>query len=390
MDDKGGADAGPMLEYGQKGLDLQKEIYNDQKQMSQPWYNTGSAAVGQLSKLLGLGGNAATGNKTEAQLRQEYMPSYTTGSQAGMPAGGVEDNSFLNWTTPDMQATGGYTVGNNKFVTGKNGLTYTTTGTGPSNAQWNVVGSSGGQTVDNQGLDQAVARALAAQSAAGSAAESDPAYGSLAKSFGMDDYEADPGYQFRLAEGNKALERQLNAQGKTFSPEAVKALQTYGQGVASEEYGNAYNRYNNDQGNLFNRLATLSGFGQTATGQVGAAGQNYANQGTELYTGMGNSIASAQQANQASKGSMFNTLANIAGTGAKLYAMSDMRLKEDIIPMGRENGHKVYAFRYKGKPQRYVGVMAQQVLKTNPEAVKMIDGFYAVNYDAIGVRMREV
>jgi hypothetical protein len=74
---------------------------------------------------------------------------------------------------------------------------------------------------------------------------------------------------------------------------------------------------------------------------------------------------------------------------ASLFA-SDINLKENIIPVGMENGHNVYEFSYKGKPERYVGVMAQEVEKTHPHAViHTIDGL-KVNYDMIGVKMRRV
>ena len=70
---------------------------------------------------------------------------------------------------------------------------------------------------------------------------------------------------------------------------------------------------------------------------------------------------------------------------------SDERLKENIIPMGRENGHRVYQFQYKNEPGTYIGVMAQDVLETDPDAVVLMDsGYYAVDYAAIGVKFREV
>lgn len=52
----------------------------------------------------------------------------------------------------------------------------------------------------------------------------------------------DPGYQFRLEQGQKALERNLAAQGKYLSGAALKELTEYGQGMASQEYGAAYQR----------------------------------------------------------------------------------------------------------------------------------------------------
>jgi hypothetical protein len=91
----------------------------------------------------------------------------------------------------------------------------------------------------------------------------------------------DPSYQFRLGEGMKALERSAAARGGLISGGALKAAQRYGQEFASNEFGNAYNR-----------LASMAGLGQTATGaQSTAAGQFGANAGN-LMTGAGAARAS--------------------------------------------------------------------------------------------------
>jgi hypothetical protein len=161
--------------------------------------------------------------------------------------------------------------------------------------------------------------------------------------------------------------------------------------MASQEYGNAYNRFNIDQDNLFNRLASLSGFGQTASGQIANAGANYGQGATDLLTGMGNAVTSANLANQSNKSSMFNSL---LGAGAQLgsaYLFSDERLKENIILIGEENGFPIYQFNYINIPEKtYIGVMAQDVEKIVPEAVMESEGYKMVNYDMIGLRMREV
>lgn len=119
--------------------------------------------------------------------------------------------------------------------------------------------------------------------------------------FGASDYQADPGYAFRLSEGQKALDRQAAARGGLISGGALKAAQRYGQEMGSQEFGNAYNRaltsYNtgvSSENQLYNRQAALAGIGQTATGQVAQAGQNYANTAGNLMTGG----AAAQAAGQ--------------------------------------------------------------------------------------------
>lgn len=96
------------------------------------------------------------------------------------------------------------------------------------------------------------------------------------RDFSMADYQQDPGYQFRLAEGNKALNAAASARGMGHSGATLKSLLKYNQNFATEDYTNAYNRYNNDRTTRFNRLSALAGAGETANQQVGAASRNYA------------------------------------------------------------------------------------------------------------------
>ena len=68
---------------------------------------------------------------------------------------------------------------------------------------------------------------------------------------------------------------------------------------------------------------------------------------------------------------------------------SDIRLKEDIVPLARlNNGLELYRFHYKGRDRTtYVGVMAQEVQKIEPSAVSRDrNGYLVVNYDRIGVK----
>jgi hypothetical protein len=102
--------------------------------------------------------------------------------------------------------------------------------------------------------------------------------------FGMDQFQADPGYAFRLGEGQKAIERSAAARGMQLSGSTLKGLTNYAQGAASQEYQNAFNRYQAERSALLNPLQSLAGIGQSATSQVGAAGQNYANAASDLTT----------------------------------------------------------------------------------------------------------
>jgi hypothetical protein len=143
--------------------------------------------------------------------------------------------------------------------------------------------------------------------------------------FGAGDYQADPGYAFRLAEGQKALERNAAARGGLISGGALRAAQRYGQEMGSQEFGNAYNRaltgYNTDvarENQLYNRQAALSGIGQTATNLVGQAGQNYATGASNVLgsygTNVGNLMTGGAAANAAGQVGMANALTGGLGT----------------------------------------------------------------------------
>lgn len=85
---------------------------------------------------------------------------------------------------------------------------------------------------------------------------------------------------------------------------------------------------------------------------------------------------------------MGSDIASTAMMAASMF--SDERLKENIVPVGKENGFNIYSFNYKSNPKKYIGVIAQEVAKTRPDAVVTRKGYFAVNYDKIGVRFREV
>ena len=101
----------------------------------------------------------------------------------------------------------------------------------------------------------------------------------------------DPGYAFRLSEGLKAVDRQAAARGGLISGNALKASQTYGQDMASQEYQNAFNRYQTVRGN------TLSPFQSGA-----AAGQSAAAMQGQSNAAFGTAGANAAAANNAALG----------------------------------------------------------------------------------------
>ena len=96
--------------------------------------------------------------------------------------------------------------------------------------------------------------------------------GQFMKTYSGQDIYDDPSYQFRVNQGNNAIQSSAAAQGGLLSGATLKALQNYGQESASQEYQNAYNRFNADQTNQYNRLSNLVGIGQNAAAQTGNAG----------------------------------------------------------------------------------------------------------------------
>lgn len=106
----------------------------------------------------------------------------------------------------------------------------------------------------------------------------------LIRRFGTADFQADPSYAFRQSEGEKALSRAAAARGMLTSPASLQALLRYNQELASDEFNNAFNRFNLGQTNEYNRLAGLAGTGQTAVSQLGQLGQQSTSNLTNLLT----------------------------------------------------------------------------------------------------------
>lgn len=141
------------------------------------------------------------------------------------------------------------------------------------------------------------------------------------RDFTANDFQADPGYAFRMAEGQKALERSAAAKGGLQTGGTLKELAQYGQNLASQEYGNAYNRFNADRDRRFGRLSQLAGMGQHASDQRMGAMQNYGNQYSANTTGFGNAQAGAAVAkangNQAMMSGLMSLGSKAASGGAK-------------------------------------------------------------------------
>jgi hypothetical protein len=131
--------------------------------------------------------------------------------------------------------------------------------------------------------------------------------------FGMDQFQADPGYAFRLAEGQKALDRQAAARGGLISGGALKAAARYGQDMGSQEYQNAFNRYQSERQARLGPLQSLAGVGQTTANTLGSAGQNYGANVGNIYSDTGYTQGNALLAAQGARTSAYGAAANMLG-----------------------------------------------------------------------------
>lgn len=145
--------------------------------------------------------------------------------------------------------------------------------------------------------------------------------GALGQPFNPGDLTQTPGYQFQLAEGQKALDRQLAASGMSQSGAAMKAAQEYGQNLASTTYDDAYERYMQEQAQRYNMLA-----GQSSQGYQAAGGM------ADIYTNQGNIGANADAARS---NILTGTLSSVlSGNGA----MKIVGYKPDGTPIYYQTG----------------------------------------------------
>lgn len=135
-------------------------------------------------------------------------------------------------------------------------------------------------------------------------------YGNLLRDFSTADFQADPGYAFRLSEGLKGIDRQAAARGGLISGAALKAAGRYGQDMASQEYQNAYNRYNQNRSQRYQMLTGQQTAGANATNQQNQSSQNYASAAGNALQNAGNARASGYMGQANAWGGALNSAAN--------------------------------------------------------------------------------
>lgn len=221
--------------------DVQKQMFDEQMNAAAPWRNAG------ISALYGPGGlfvNSSGGSSTPTTSAELAQKAYITDrvnqikAQVNTPEGalykGMSDSQLQaqaqsDWETAQQKLNSGNLSPADQYLSKYQASNFT-----------------------NQ-ADQA-------NSAQGY--QLNPDFNKTFTAADMDQY--DPGYQFRLQQGQQALERSAAARGGLQSGGTLKALTNYAQDYASNEYQNAYSRFTTDQTNRFNRLTSLAGMGQTS------------------------------------------------------------------------------------------------------------------------------
>ena len=131
--------------------------------------------------------------------------------------------------------------------------------------------------------------------------------------FGMSQFQQDPGYSFRMSEGMKGLERSAAARGGLLSGATLKGIQRYGQDLGSQEYQNAFNRYQTERSARLNPLQSLAGVGQTSANTIGQAGAQFVNTAGNIGMNQSNVAANALLAGQQARSSSYGQLGNVLG-----------------------------------------------------------------------------
>lgn len=294
------------LQYqaSQDALNFQKQQYNQGQQNLQPWLQSGTGALSNLDYLMGISprspssftgvapstGLASTPGGTMPQqggmpTQQAYAsPGYgspQSGAHLAAPSAGIPSGPGLSPTAGPhsvQQANGGMPT-QQAYGSPASGAMLSTGGLHTSGAPSSM------PSMEASGASGAMPSSGAFSGGFGSLMQ--PYSGTFTAPTGLTE-QNDPGYQARLNLGTDALQRSAAARGGVLTGGTAQALNQYAQDYASNEYGNVYNRalqnfdtnynvYNQNQANQFNRLAAISGVGQTAANQLGTMGQNASN-----------------------------------------------------------------------------------------------------------------
>lgn len=273
-----GSAARTQADAADRSAELQNQQYLKSVELQEPFRQAGMLGQNRLMTLLGLGGT----------------PQY--------------DDTAYNKALADYNANLS-AIDPSKFMSGGGGGYVTSPSSGDSGGSVEYVGGTGG-TFDQAAFDAARAGIVAPnreQFRLAGGDVNDPMFGKYATAEYTPEMFAkgiDPGYQFRLSEGMKGLERSAASRGGLLSGGTLKGIQRYGQDMASQEFTNAFNRYQAERTGTLNPYQSMAGQGQSTANTLSNIGMNYANQAGEAYQGAANARASGYvgQANALNQG----------------------------------------------------------------------------------------
>lgn len=387
--DAAGSAAEGQQQAAQQSNALQYQMFRENQALQAPTINAGNTARDRLMYRLGLSPTGTSGAppKTYDQLRTQLLGQFTR----QVPGAGTSQNlSPLNQGNFDRFARGGAdATGQNAFrdalLQDQGGAigysTYGQRGQGGADSYGETpvygYGPQSSSSIDEAGLDAEIKRMLAEQDASAAAmrarAESDPMYGDLEDKyvagvytpdtfkFGRDDFQEDPGYQFRLEQGQKALDRKAAAGGRFFSGSALTGASNYAGQAASDEFGNAFSRAMNtfgtnegnrrgafalNEGNRFgayqanfnnavNPLLSLAGAATLGSQNLGSAGANMASTVGANITGAANTSGAA---GIASANAIGNGITGAVGGYQNNRLMQDMLEEQRLRRTGGAGG----------------------------------------------------
>lgn len=129
----------------------------------------------------------------------------------------------------------------------------------------------------------------------------------------------DPGYQFQLQTGGAAIRNADTPGVGSLSGAALKDLVGFNQGMAATGYQNAWNRWNTQNQNTYNRLYGLANLGQNAASNTGAVGSSLGTGIAQAQAAAGGSLAAGQMGVASSLGGSASTLAYLANNNANNF-----------------------------------------------------------------------
>jgi len=160
--------------------------------------------------------------------------------------------------------------------------------------------------------------------------------GDLNRNFTREDFQVDPGFQFRQEQGEQAVNRSLAARGGVLSGEAVKEAMRFNSGLASQEYAAAFDRFRQQNADRFGRLSSVAGSGQNAAQFFGGtAADNIIGSATrqgQFLTNAGQQQGSylTQGANAQAAGQVGSANAISSGISGGLNSLQQMYLLSQL------------------------------------------------------------